>query len=333
MKADLMQELRRKARASPKRVVFPESGDEKIVRAARRVLDMGIAHPILVGNRSALYSLAEGIGIDISEIETIDNSEESRLDAFVQEYASINPDFPARTARRILTKPLYFAAMMVRTDYADAMVAGLDHTTGEVIMASQMIIGMQEGIEVPSSMFLMSIPGYDGPEGNLIVFADGSVCPDPSADQLADIAITTAETVHSLLDWEPRVAMLSFSTKGSAPHPKVDHVLNALELVKKRKPDLCIDGEFQVDAAIVPEVAAKKVPDGSLVAGRANILIFPDLNAGNIAYKLVQRLARADAYGPLIQGFAKTVSDLSRGSTVDDIVGATIMVVVRAQAL
>jgi phosphate acetyltransferase len=219
----------------------------------------------------------------------------------------------------------------VKLDEADCMVAGLSHTTGEVIMASEMIIGLQEGISTVSSTGILSIPGYEGPEGRLLGIADCAVCPAPDAKELADIAISTADTLNSLLGWEPRVALLSFSTKGSATHERVDTVLKALEMVHERRPELLIDGELQLDSAIVPEVAARKVKEGSPVAGKANILIFPNLDAGNIGVKLVQRFAKAVAYGPLLQGFAKPVSDLSRGAPVDEIVGAITMVAVRAQ--
>jgi phosphate acetyltransferase len=223
--------------------------------------------------------------------------------------------------------------MMVRQSDADAMVAGLAHATEDVIMASELIIGMQEGASTPSSFSLMEIPGYVGAEGNLLIFADAAVNPDPTPQQLADIAIATARSAKELLGWEPRVAMLSFSTKGSAMHPLVDKVIDAVKIIRERELTLLVDGELQADAAIVPEVASKKIKETSSVAGKANILIFPDLGAGNISYKLVQRLAKATAYGPVLQGFAKPVSDLSRGATLEDIIGATTMVVVRAQGL
>jgi phosphate acetyltransferase len=222
--------------------------------------------------------------------------------------------------------------MMVRMGDADAMVAGIATATEEVVMASELIIGMQEGISTPSSFFLMDIPGYIREEGSLLIFADAAINPDPTPEQLADIAVATARSARKLLGWEPRVAMLSFSTKGSATHPHVDKIVEAVHIVREREPGLCIDGELQADAAIVPEVAKRKIKEASSVAGRANILIFPDLDAGNIGYKLVQRLAKAAAYGPFLQGFTKPVSDLSRGATIDDIVGATTIVVVEAQA-
>jgi phosphate acetyltransferase len=194
-----------------------------------------------------------------------------------------------------------------------------------------MIIGLKEGISIVSSMGIMSIPGYEGPEGDMLGIADCAVCPAPNPDELADIAISTADTVSRLMGWEPRVALLSFSTKGSASHDRVDQVLKALELVRERRPELLIDGELQLDSAIVPEVAAKKIKGESPVAGKANILIFPDLNAGNIGVKLVQHFAKAIAHGPLLQGFAKPVSDLSRAAPVDEIVGAATMAIVCAQ--
>jgi len=331
MSVDVMELLRFKAKANPQRVVFPEANEEKILRATRQARDMGIAYPMLVGEPKAVAVLAGSIGISLDGITVVDHTDAGKVEQFMGGYARINPDFPASAVKRMLKDPLHFAAMMVKLDEADCMVAGLGHTTGEVIMASEMIIGLQEGISTVSSTGILSIPGYDGPEGNLLGIADCAVCPAPDSNQLADIAISTADTLHRLLGWEPRVALLSFSTKGSASHERVDTVLNALEIVRERRPELLIDGEFQLDSAIVPEVAARKVKGGSPVAGRANILIFPDLNAGNIGVKLVQQFAKAVAYGPLLQGFAKPVSDLSRGAPVEEIVGATTMVAIRAQ--
>jgi phosphate acetyltransferase len=331
MSTDVMEQLQLKAKANPQRVVFPEANEEKILRAARQVRDMGIAYPILVGEPKAIYALAGSIGVSLDKITVVDHSDAGKVDQFATRYAEINPDFPASAVKRMLKDPLYFAAMMVKLDEADCMVAGLSHTTGEVIMASEMIIGLQEGISTVSSTGILSIPGYEGPEDSLLGIADCAVCPAPDSKELADIAISTADTIQRLLGWEPRVALLSFSTKGSASHERVDMVLKALEIVRERRPELLIDGELQLDSAIVPEVAARKVKGGSPVAGKANVLIFPDLNAGNIGVKLVQQFAKAVAYGPLLQGFAKPVSDLSRGAPVEEIVGATTMVAVRAQ--
>jgi phosphate acetyltransferase len=331
MNSDFMEVLQQKAKADPQRVVFPEANEEKILRAALQVRDVGIAYPLLVGEPQAVSALAGSVGVSLDDIVVVDHTDEGKVEHFANEYVKTNSDFPASAVKRMLKSPLYFGAMMVKLDEADCMVAGLSHTTGEVIMASEMIIGLQEGISTVSSMGIMSIPGYEGPEGGILALADCAVCPAPDADELADIAIATADTVRSLLGWEPRIALLSFSTKGSTTHERVDTVLKALEMVHERRPDLLIDGELQLDAAIVPEVAAKKVGGDSPVAGRANILIFPDLNAGNIGVKLVQRFAKAVAYGPLLQGFAKPVSDLSRGAPVEEIIGATTMVAVRAQ--
>ncbi len=331
MGTDVMEQLQLKVRANPQRVVFPEANEEKILRATRQVKDMGIAYPILIGEPKAVSLLGGNIGVSLDGITVVDHTDAGKVEQFVSRYVKINPDFPASAVKHMLKDPLNFAAMMVRLDEADCMVAGLNYTTGEVIMASEMVIGLQEGISTVSSTGILSIPGYEGPEGSLLGIADCAVCPAPDSRELADIAISTADTLHRLLGWEPRVALLSFSTKGSASHERVETVLKALEIVRERRPELLIDGELQLDSAIVPEVAARKVKGESPVAGRANILIFPDLNAGNIGVKLVQRFANAVAYGPLLQGFAKPVSDLSRGAPVEEIVGATTMVAVRAQ--
>lgn len=331
MSTAFMEQMQHKAKARPQRVVFPESGEEKILRAARQLKDLGIASPILIGKPDDISVLAGKIGLSLDGIAIVDHADAARVEKYVEEYARINTDFPASAVKRMLRDPMNFAAMMVKLNEADGMVAGLSHTTGEVIMASQMIIGMQEGNSTVSSVGVASIPGYQGPQGDMLALADCAVNPLPDAGELADIAITTADSVRSLMGWEPRVALLSFSTKGSTSHESVEKVLKALEIVRGRRPDLLIDGELQLDSAIVPEVAAKKIKGESPVAGRANVLIFPDLNAGNIGIKLLQRFANAVAYGPMLQGFARPVSDLSRGAPVEEIVGAATMLVVRAQ--
>lgn len=331
MSSDFMKVLQEKAKADPKKVVFPEALEDKILQAARQLLDMGMGYPILVGEPETVSSKAASIGTSLKGITVSDHTDVEKVDLFVSEYIKVNAGFPGSAMKRMLRSPLHFAAMMVKLDEADCMVGGLTHTTGEVIMASEMIIGLKEGISIVSSMGIMSIPGYEGPEGDMLGIADCAVCPAPNPDELADIAISTADTVSRLMGWEPRVALLSFSTKGSASHDRVDQVLKALELVRERRPELLIDGELQLDSAIVPEVAAKKIKGESPVAGKANILIFPDLNAGNIGVKLVQHFAKAIAHGPLLQGFAKPVSDLSRAAPVDEIVGAATMAIVCAQ--
>lgn len=333
MTIDVMSALAEKARVSPQRIVFPESEEENIILAARRVLDDGVALPILLGDPVMLAELAAGVGASLEGMEVIDVSAEAIMAGLVEDCSALLPEISPKGAARKFRSNLNVGSFLVRAGRADAMVAGLAHATQEVILASMTFIGMQAGISAPSSIFLMRIPGFDGPEGEQIVFADCAVAVAPDANDLADIALTTAQTVRALLGWEPRIAMLSFSTKGSGEGDSVETVLEALRIAKERDPDLAIDGEFQLDSAIVPAVAARKVPEGSAVAGRANILIFPDLNAGNIAYKAVQRFAKADAFGAFLQGFAKTVSDLSRGASVTDIVGLATMASVHAQGL
>ena len=318
------------ARRSCKRLVLPEGHDERIVRAARRLQDETIARPILLGSPDELRAAAQRAGVVLDGITLIDPKKSDRVVAYGELYAVGRPSANASVAQRLVSKPLFHAGMMLKAGDADAMIAGVDSTTARVIEAGLMTVGLAHGIRTPSSFFLMIVPGASGQNDQTFLYADCAVNVDPDAEALADIALASAQSYRALLGEEPRVALLSFSPKGSARHAHTEKILQALAIARARDPGLAIDGELQADAALVPEVAAKKVKGASAVAGRANVLIFPDLDAGNIAYKLTQYLAGARAVGPILQGFSKPLSDLSRGASVDDIVATAALVLARA---
>lgn len=330
MSSQFMDQILNKAKKNPKSIVFPEANHEKVLQAARRVVDMGIAHPILVGNEENIVRFAAQLDIETQGFKFIDHADEKTLAHTVEAFLTLSSEFSEKTLSRKFKDPLNFAAALVRIGAADCLAAGINHPTGEVVLAAQAFIGLQKGINTVSSLGIVEAPDFEGPEGNLLAITDCAVCQNPNASELADIAITTSDTMHSLLGWETRAALLSFSTDGSGQHEITEKVIQAVKIANELRPDLAIDGEFQLDAALDPKVAAKKVKRESKVAGRANILVFPDLNAGNIGVKLIQTFGKALAHGPLLQGFAKPVTDFSRSAPVDEIVGNLTMLVARA---
>ena len=330
---NVLDPIYEKAKLDPQRVVFPEGTNEKMMQAAYECAKDGYIRAILIGNAAELKQLAEERGYDTEVFTFIDMEDEAYLDKIVAGYlAQEGVILSEKGLRRRAKKPLYYAMIMQRAGEAEVTFAGIDYTTRDVLLAGQEVIGLKPGISTISSIGLCDIPGFEGSEGQLLAIGDSAVCTNPDPEQLADIAISACGTVQELLGWEPRCAMVCYSTLGSGNGPLIDKVTEALKIAQEKRPDLAIDGEFQLDAAIVPAVAAKKVNRESKVAGKANVVIWPDLNVGNVGVKLIQQFGHADAYGPMLQGFNKIVCDCSRGAPVSELKGNIIMSAVRAAA-
>lgn len=327
----LIQKLTEDAKACERkaRVALPECEAAKTLQAARRVADDGIGIPVLVSPADVIRATAEEAGIDLAGMQIVDTSDADALEELASRFMDAGKPrmLSAKGIRRKLKNPMWWAMVMEELGDVDCTFCGHVNTTGDVLMCAQMTIGLAEGVDVPSILALVETPGFEGPEGGVICFTDCGLNPEPNASELASIAISAADGVRSIMGWEPRVGFLSFSTKGSGAGQSVERVHEALDLVHERRPDIAADGELQLDAAIDEAVAAKKVGGTSEVAGRANVLVFPDLNSANIAVKLVQRFAKGAAYGHTLNGFAKPVADSSRGATVDEIVGDIAMLV------
>jgi phosphate acetyltransferase len=325
---DVVETSKARLRGRGLRVALPEGEDERILRAAQRLLEERLAQPVIMGKPADVEARAAGLGLALKGCEVRDPSSHDSLGAYAQHICAGREKMTVGMAARMLRRPLYFGAAMVAAGDAAAVVAGVANPTRRVIEAGLITIGLAPGIATPSSFFLMLVATETG--RRTYVFADCAINAEPSVQELADIAIASAESARGLVEGEPRVALLSFSTHGSAAHPRVDKVRAALETVRGLRPDLAIDGELQGDAAVSAAVAAKKVQGLGGVAGRANVLIFPDLDSGNIAYKLVQHLGGATAIGPFLQGFAKPICDLSRGASVEDIVATVAVALARS---
>ncbi len=332
MSKTLMNEIFAKAKANPKRVAFPEANNLKMLEAMQEVSNNGYAKVIVVGNVDEVKKLVLENKIDDSSFKYVDNLDEEYSNLVLKKYLELpNIIYGEKSLGRRMKDPLCFALMMEAIGDVDVTFAGINSSTGEIIYAAQTIIGLEDNLDTISSIGIAEMPNYTFSYGsNIIAVGDCAVCPNPSASELASIAIAACDTMRAVTGYEPRCAMLSYSTCGSGSGELVDKVVSAIKIAKEKRPDLKIDGEFQLDSAIVPEVASKKVKRESDVAGQANILIFPDLNAGNIGVKLIQRFAGADAYGPLLQGFKKICCDCSRGAPVSEMVGNIAISVVRA---
>lgn len=326
-----MEGIYARARAAHKKIVLPEGVDPRVVKAAAGVREQGIATPVILGAPDVVEKNAHDQGLDISGIEVIDPATSPKR----QEYADLlfqlrqKKGMTPEQAYELAGSTLYYGVLMIKAGEADGEVSGATHSTADTVRPALQILKTAPGISIVSSFFVMIVPDSPFGEEGLLLYADSGLVINPNAQELAEIAICTGDTMNALFGYEPKVALLSFSTKGSASDPLVDKVVEATRLAKEKRPDLCIDGELQGDAALVPWVGEKKSP-GSPVAGHANVLIFPDLQAGNISYKLTERLARAEAYGPILQGVARPVNDLSRGCDWEDIVNVAAITAVQA---
>jgi len=319
---ELLDIIKANARKLQKRIVLPEGYEERTLKAADISISENLAQIILIGNPSEIEEKAKSLGLgNLKKAEIVNPLSHPKKDHYVNMMVELrkHKGMTPEEASRLIEDPLYLGVLMIKNGDADGEVSGADHATGDVLRPAFHYVKTAPGISVVSGAFIMILPDKSFGENGIIIYADGAVHPDPTDKELAEIAVATAHTARAICGFEPKIAMLSFSTKGSAAHPLVDKVVKATRIAKEMAPDLMIEGELQADAALIESIGQKKAP-GSKIAGKANVLIFPDLNCGNIAYKLTQRLAHAEAIGPILQGMAAPINDLSRGCSVSDIV-------------
>jgi phosphate acetyltransferase len=327
---NFLEQISERAKKDIKTIVLPEGADIRTIKAAAMIQESGIAKIIIVGKEKEVKKLAGDL--DISKTQIIDPETSDKFEEYAQAFYEMRKakGVTIEKAREIMKDELYWGVMMVKTGLADGMVSGAAHSTADTVRPALQILKTKPGIKMASGFFVMVVPDCEYGENGVFVFADCGVVENPDAEGLADIAIESANSFRTLVQAEPKVAMLSYSTYGSAKSELTEKVVAATKIAKEKAPSIILDGELQADAALVPSVGKSKAP-GSKVAGQANVLIFPDLNSGNIAYKLAQRLAKAEAYGPVLQGIAKPVNDLSRGCSAEDIVGVVAITAVQAQ--
>ena len=328
-----IESIKEKAKQQIKTIVLPEGSDIRTIKAASIVQQEGYANLIILGDKNKIEEMANTNNLDISKATIINPIESEKYETYVQAFYELRKakGMTLEKAREIIKEETYFGMMMVKLGDSDGLVSGACHSTSDTLRPALQILKTAPGTKLVSAFFVMVVPNCEYGENGIFIFSDSGLNEYPDADALSEIAISSANSFKQLVGAEPKVAMLSYSTYGSAHSPLTDKVVEATKLLKEKAPDLICDGELQLDAAIIPEIAASKAP-GSPVQGNANTLIFPDLDAGNIGYKLVQRLAKAEAYGPLCQGIAKPVNDLSRGCSADDIAGVIAITAVQAQA-